>query len=274
MSAARKFIRQDGSSQIGGIGPYPEERVPALEHYRLVKVSESSAYESYQYTQYLRQVMGMTQIPPQFLTQTSPAWVKTFERVPGATVQGSNAPANSTVTAVVEMRIPTTNETFVYRQQTQANAQGEFTLTLPYSTTGYDQFGPQNGYTDVSVKATGPYTISATPSVNESGYVTQYGAKVNISEALVVGADDGPKTVTLTKKVQAPEGASGNQTGGGANETATGTNETATGANQSGTNQSALTPTSFAVGSDEGSAARASPSPTPVRLEVAATTRR
>jgi dolichyl-diphosphooligosaccharide--protein glycosyltransferase len=200
MSAARAYVEQDGSAQIGGIGPYPQERVSALEHYRLVKVSNSSALGSTAYRSSLLQTAQLTGVSPQFLRPSSPSWVKTFERVPGATIEGSGAPPNSNVTASVQMTIPTSNETFVYRQRAQTDADGEFTMVLPYSTTDYDQYGPENGYTNVSVRATGDYRITGPRTINESGYLVAYGTNVSVSEGLVSGAAEGSKEVTLERQ--------------------------------------------------------------------------
>jgi dolichyl-diphosphooligosaccharide--protein glycosyltransferase len=200
MSAARAYVEEDGTAQIGGIGAFPSERVPALQHYRLVKVSNSSALDSGAYQQGIYQSSQVTGVPPQFLVPQSRSWVKAFERVPGATIEGSGAPANSNVTASVEMRIPTSNQTFTYRQRAQTDENGEFTMVLPYSTTGYDEFGPENGYTNVSVRATGPYRISGPTSLNESGYIVTQGANVSVSEGRVVGETEGPKEVTLERR--------------------------------------------------------------------------
>jgi dolichyl-diphosphooligosaccharide--protein glycosyltransferase len=200
MSAARAYVEQDGSAQIGGIGPYPQERVSALEHYRLVKVSNSSALGSAAYRNSLLQKARMTGVSPQFLRPSSPSWVKTFERVPGATIEGSGAPPNSNVTASVQMKIPTSNQTFVYRQRAQTDDDGEFTMVLPYSTTDYDQYGPENGYTNVSVRATGDYRITGPQTINESGYIVAYGTNLSVSEGLVSGATEGPKEVTLERR--------------------------------------------------------------------------
>jgi len=200
MTEAREYAEQDGTAQVGGFGPYPEERVPALEHYRLVKVSNSSAMESGAYQRGLLQQAQVTGVPPQFLQSSSSSWVKTFEKVPGATVEGSGAPANAVVTANVELQMPTTNQTFTYTQQAETNADGEFTMVLPYSTTDYEQYGPENGYTNVSVRATGPYRITGPTTMNESGYIVTYGSNVTVSEGLVNGAAEGPKEVTLDRR--------------------------------------------------------------------------
>jgi dolichyl-diphosphooligosaccharide--protein glycosyltransferase len=210
VSAARAFVERDGSAQLGGVGPYPEERVPALEHYRLVRVSESSALQSRQYQQSLLATSRVGGIGTRALIGNQPSWVKTFERVPGATVEGSGAPSNATISVGVRMRTPTNNETFTYRQRTTADANGEFTLTLPYSTTGYDEYGPENGYTNVSVRATGPYVVQGPTSFNGT-HITQYGANLSVPEGAVNGAREEPIQLELERRSQSI--ATSNETG-------------------------------------------------------------
>ncbi|KTG30922.1 oligosaccharyl transferase, archaeosortase A system-associated, partial [Haloferax profundi] len=203
MSAAEAYVESDPTSQIGGVGAFPEERIEALDHYRLVKSSNSSALRSGSYQNSLVQAGNTYGIQPQVLLGNNPAWVKTFERVPGATVEGSGAPANSNVTATVEMRDLTTNTTFTYTQQVQTDDNGEFTMTLPYSTTGYDDYGPENGYTNVSVRATGDYTFSGPTSFEDNSTIVAYQAQnVSVDEGLVNGAEDGTVEVTLERNEQ------------------------------------------------------------------------
>jgi dolichyl-diphosphooligosaccharide--protein glycosyltransferase len=213
VSAAREFVERDGSSQVGGLGAFPEERVPALEHYRLVRVSNASALDAPGYQREYANIVRQTNVPYRSLTQTQHSWVKTFEKVPGATVEGSGAPPNATVRATVRMRVPTDGSTFVYTQQATADENGEFTMTLPYATTGYDEYGPENGYTNVSVRAEGPYTLQTAPQINQSGYVVRTSANLTVSEGLVNGARDGPETVTLERSSQQLQ--TGNATVGG-----------------------------------------------------------
>ncbi|MFB6256710.1 MAG: dolichyl-diphosphooligosaccharide--protein glycosyltransferase, partial [Haloplanus sp.] len=196
VSAAQAYAEQDGTAQVGGVGHYPTERVPALEHYRLVKVSESNATSSSQYQRSARRIFAASGVPPSSQTIYEPSWVKTFEKVPGATVTANGLPPNTTVRATVPMRVPTTNETFSYRQEARTNADGELSMTLPYSTTGYDEYGPRNGYTNVSVRAEGPYLLQ-TPLLNDNGSLVQYRTQVNVSEGRVNGDIEGPKQVTL-----------------------------------------------------------------------------
>ena len=212
MSAAESFVESDGSAQIGGIGPYPRESVSALQHYRLVHVSDTSAFRSrsYQVTK-LRQARALG-VSPRFVYGQNPRWVKSFEKVPGVTVNGTGAEPNETVTASVRLRIPSTptqNATsFTYRQQATADENGNFSFVLPYSTTGYENYGPDNGYTNVSVRATGPYSISGEIRSNESAYLLANSADLNVSEGLVNGDREGSLSVSLTEEVvSVPEGA-------------------------------------------------------------------
>ena len=203
MSAAKTYVENDGSSQIGGVGEFPEERVEALDHYRLVKSSNSSALRSGSYQNSLVRAGNTYGIQPQILLGNNPAWVKTFERVPGATIDGSGAPANSNVTARVEMRDATTNTTFTYVQHVQTDENGEFTMTVPYSTTGYDDYGPENGYTNVSVRATGDYTFTGPQTFEGNNTIVAYQAQnVSVDEGLVNGAEDGTVDVTLERTEQ------------------------------------------------------------------------
>ena len=208
MSAARQYVEEDGTAQIGGVGPFPQEDVPALEHYRLAKASQAQN-RNFQSNDIRQTRLGAPQLYGLIYQQatTTPSWVKTFEKVPGATIEGSNAPANTEVTASVQMRMPSSNQTFVYTQHAETNADGEFTMTLPYSTTGYDEFGAEDGYTNVSVRANSSYTITSAATTNESGYSIQYGQEFDVSEGKVLGVDEEPKQITLERRTQAPEGA-------------------------------------------------------------------
>jgi len=215
MEGARAFVEEDGTAQVGGIGRYPSRDVPALEHYRLVRTSEASAYDSGRYQRNAIRNMrglGVCQQPGQCLQTdqqvraTDPQWVKTFERVDGATVEGTGPP-NATVTASVRMEMPVANSTFTYRQQATTGENGEFTMTLPYSTTGYENWGPEQGYTNVSVRATGPYRIATQPTVDDNLTTRRYSATVNVTEAQVIGEDDDPVQATLEEEVLSqPEG--------------------------------------------------------------------
>ena len=199
LDEARDYVNETPNAQLGGIGANPTERVDALEHYRLVNAAESNALRTSQSFQ--SEVFYQAQATNLDLNQvikTSPSWVKTFERVPGATVDGSGAEPGTEVRATVEMEIPETGSTFTYSQYATADAEGNFEMTLPYSTTGYDEFGPENGYTNTSVQATGQYVFSSD---------TGEGGTASVAEAQVVGVDDSAVDVELTEQtVDVPEG--------------------------------------------------------------------
>ena len=186
---AEAYVEENPGAQLGGVGANPTERVEALEHYRLAKTSEASAAASGQYVQTLQATSQATELEPEQLLQTSPNWVKTFERVPGATIEGSGAPADSEVRATVEMQTGA-GEGFTYTQYADTDEDGTFEMTVPYSTTGYDDFGPENGYTDVDVEAAGPYTIVSEGDDPVVG-------SADVDEAQVVGEDEAPVTVEL-----------------------------------------------------------------------------
>jgi len=198
LSAAQAYVENDSTAQIGGVGHYPSERVPALEHYRLVKVSESSANQSRSYQAAARRTFAVTGVPPSSQTVNQPAFVKTFEKVPGATVTSTGLPPNTSVRATVPMRVSTSGETFTYTQRARTTEDGELTMTLPYATTGYDEYGPSNGYTNVSVRATGPYVIESALAV-QNGSIIQYRSEVQIREGRVNGDVTGERQVTLNR---------------------------------------------------------------------------
>jgi len=190
LSEAESYVEENPGAQIGGFGAIPTERVDALQHYRLVKASDSNAINQRAYQQNLFATTEGTGIGIDQLLDTNPQWVKTFERVPGATVEGSGANAGEEVSATVEVEVPATGELFDYTQYATADDNGEFEMVLPYSTTGYDEFGPENGYTNTSVRATGQYTFS-------TGSAT---VQADVDEAQVVGADESSVSVSLSEQ--------------------------------------------------------------------------
>ncbi len=220
MSAAREFVANDSTSQLGGVGAAPTHRIPALEHYRLVHMDDVPATASpqfgnaFQRTVQNNPVLSAVGGPGQNVTteqrrqeaqdllwaENTPAWTKTFERVPGATIEGSGAPANATVRVAVRMN-PENGRNFTYSQQAQADENGDFTATVPYASTGYDALGPDDGYTNTSVRATGPYQITAGSTI-ENGTFIRYTGTANVSESQVVGADDSAADVTLERQEQ------------------------------------------------------------------------
>ncbi|WP_227373746.1 oligosaccharyl transferase, archaeosortase A system-associated [Haladaptatus halobius] len=229
MQQAREFVKRDGSSQIGGVGPYPSERVPALQHYRVVKVSQSQSTWDRSHYQVIMQRLGLLQgvSSPKSYFPTSPSWVKTFERVPGAEVQGTG-PANTTITASVKMK--TDAGTFTYTQKAKTGQDGKFTMTLPYSTTGYQKWGTDKGYTNVSARAVGPYEFRTPMKAGENGFTFQNGT-AQVSEGQVLGENDSPVTVSVDQQQTVSIGGANNSTNNATNGSAPG--------NQTGDNSTA-----------------------------------
>jgi dolichyl-diphosphooligosaccharide--protein glycosyltransferase len=241
LTAAREYVRQNGSAQVGGVLGEPQEKIPALQHYRLVHASSERAETPVSRGYRFALVQQGQQAQP---LEVQP-WVKTFERVPGATVEGQGPP-NSTVQAAVRMGIPTTNSSFLYVQEADTGPDGSFEMTLPYSTTGYEEYGTEAGYTNVSVRAETSYQFSVGPVTNESLVTSVWSDTANVSEGQVLGEVEDPVEVSLEEQViSRPEGANttegnattGNATVGNATDgNATLTN--ATGENASGANAS------------------------------------
>jgi dolichyl-diphosphooligosaccharide--protein glycosyltransferase len=80
-------------------------------------------------------------------------------------------------------------------QNVEANEDGEFNMTVPYSTEGYDEYGPENGYTNVSVRATGNYSIVGSQRVSADGDVVASVGQFDVGEGQVNG--DNPEAVTV-----------------------------------------------------------------------------
>ena len=208
VEAAKAFVANDSmsnghpTSQLANPrnANSPAGDVEALKHYRLVGTSSGFAPGN----QILR--------GSQFLNL--PTYTKLFERVPGATVHGTG-PANTTIRATVSLEAPSVPNSLLgnrtaYTQVAKTGPDGEFTMTLPYSSTGYDNWGPENGHTNVSVRATGPYTFT-TGNMTEDAHIVKYNATADVSEAAVLGESDQTVQVDLTRHVvEVPEGAQQN----------------------------------------------------------------
>ncbi|SFR47081.1 oligosaccharyl transferase, archaeosortase A system-associated [Halorubrum sodomense] len=230
LSAARSYVEADGSAQVGGVMGVPSERLDALEHYRLVHATRAPGRSPYaQQAQILAQRFGVdlrATFGESLFGAFTDDFVKTFERVPGATVDGSGAAPGQEVKATVELRKPD-GQTFEYTQYATADENGNFEFTLPYSTTGYDEFGPENGYTNTSVRATGPYNITTAQTTGDDLYTTERFGQVEVTEAQVVGVDDSAATVELEERiVDCPSGDPACPVGGGSSDGGDSTNST------------------------------------------------
>lgn len=147
---AEEYANEDPYCQVGGIGFYPNEDVEALQHWRLVKTSRTSALQSTSFEGNIRGQLRGTSLEPIDIVR-HPAWTKTFEKVDGADLEGY-APPNMTVRAELAIEIPSRSQTFTYRQYAQTGPDGKFNMTLPYSTENSD---------NISVHASGNYTLTS-----------------------------------------------------------------------------------------------------------------
>ncbi len=251
MQRAEEYVAESpGTRQIGGIGANPADRIPALEHYRLVHLSNASAARSQNFVAVRQRAVQRTSLAPQlgypsnrtgqlramdWLFRTSPGWTKTFERVPGATIEGTGPP-NETVTARLSLQ-PSTGMEFQYEQQTTTDETGAFRMTVPYASTGYDDWGLAEGYTNTSVRTpngTDAYTLVTAPQrVNDS--ISQYVGEVSVTEGQVLGENESVSRVTMTEQtsdliqVNRSQGDDGNATAGNETGTDGATGDTATG---------------------------------------------
>jgi len=171
--AAEEAAADTPNAVQGGLYGEPSDRVGALERFRLVYAAERT-----------------TDAIPASFRERSPAVngkqvseVKVFERVEGASLTGTTTP-NATVEATVNLSITTTGKQFSYTQSTTASEDGTFELTVPYATTGYGEYTIENGYTNTTVEALGPYEVAATHRT--TGPVTERD-EVTVSEGAILG---------------------------------------------------------------------------------------
>lgn len=167
---AAEAAAEDPNAIHGGVFGQPAERVDALEHFRLVHASQTAAPSPFARA---------------FDQPASESWVKTFERVEGATIEGTG-PANTEIQGVVEMEVGTTGERFTYVQYAETDADGNFEMTVPYSSTGYDEYGTDVGYTNVDVRANGSYEFVAF----DDDALTAWTGSADVTEGQVLGEDD------------------------------------------------------------------------------------
>jgi dolichyl-diphosphooligosaccharide--protein glycosyltransferase len=144
--------------------------------------------------------------------------VKVYERVEGATIQGTigpdvNVSDSPRVTAYVSLRTAT-GRTFNYFKEVNATDR-TFEMTVPYATS--DTLGPAEGGTDQSVTATANYTVLATDG---SLFAASGQARFDVPESAVVNGETIPVEVTPIDREPATNATDGNATTGG-NTTAT-----------------------------------------------------
>lgn len=134
-----------------------------LKHYRMVHESMATSTQELVYRKFYN-FINTANIP-----EVDSGFVKVFEYVEGANLTGYCG-TNETVS--VKMQIRTNqNRTFVYSQTSKGDSNGEYTFTVPYSTSG-----PIQGQTQFD-------TMPATPYIIQYGNFT-LGVEVNEQEVL------------------------------------------------------------------------------------------
>ena len=237
LAEAQEYVDENPSAQIGGLGAMPTERVEALEHFRLVHMSETSALPQTQQDVTMAQEHGvnLNMLSPaqqntwntgfgevlmenmdesnqqmaenqalNMMYPNTPAFTKTFEKVPGATVEGTG-PENAIVQVTVSLD-PENGNPFTYDRQVMTDDDGSFELVVPYATTGYDEYGVEEGYTEPAVEADGEYIFATPqPEQTEDGDLFTWEATANVTEAQVIGEDPEPVTVDMEREEFDPQ---------------------------------------------------------------------
>jgi len=191
MQEAENYVQNNPESQIGGFGRSPREDVSAVKQVRLIKTSDKNALENRRYQMDLQRMIRYADnsvVRGDVIGDASA--VKTFERVDGAQVEGSGAPENAEIRLLIQLE----NPSFIYEQRVQTDNNGNFTTTVPYSTTRSDKYTTENGYTEPETTAQTKYV--ATYQGNNSSYIAEF----DVPEKKVVGDDQEPVKVELTEQ--------------------------------------------------------------------------
>lgn len=204
MDKAESFTEENGG-QIGGLMSNPPNEVEHVENYRLVHLSEPSVVDDQLFNQLAGNMLQFNQDLQYSDLIIEPSAVKTFEKVEGATLEGSNAYPNSEVVAQVQIDIPKSEQPLVYRATTEADENGNYTLNVPYSTTGFDQYTAEDGYTNPDLKPNGAYTVFNQQSDGQGRKVAQ----VSVTEGQIYGEEDSNITVGLSQRLPISLGGSG-----------------------------------------------------------------
>lgn len=182
---AKSYADDRPTSAFGGVGTNPSEPVEALEHYRLVKSSDTNSFNR---SGYRRPALRTNQLSNGTISpleiNSNPSTVKLFERVSGAQIDGSEAPPNSTVELSVQLFDTTTGQPFTYEQHAEVAADGTFSATVPYAGVEREQVD-----TNTAVQSLGQYQLQ-TVDGGHTGNVT-------VTEQDVVSEDRDPVTVEL-----------------------------------------------------------------------------
>ncbi len=182
---ARNYANENQDVTFNGFGANPQETVDALENYRLVKSSPTGSFQNPAVGAEIGQIFDSADNEIE-LTEfdENPSSVKIFEKVDGAEIQGNNAEPNEIISITIQMFDPDTGLSFEYKQETQADNNGEFSATVPYSTTGYDNvdYPPE-------VQSQGSYIVE--------GHTSEKSQSVDIEESDVIKNDSSPVQITL-----------------------------------------------------------------------------
>lgn len=196
MDKAESFVEENGG-QIGGLMSNPTTEVSHVENYRLVHLSTDSVVNDRIFNQMAGNLLQFNQDLQYSDIIIEPSTVKTFEKVNGATLEGSNAYPNSEVIAQVQIDIESSEQPLVYRATAQADENGNYSLTVPYSTTGFDEYTAADGYTNPAVRPNGSYTVF---NRNPEGQGRKL-AQVTVTEGQIYGEEDSTITVGLSQRL-------------------------------------------------------------------------
>lgn len=154
---AQQYADENEGVTFGGFGTNPPEDVEALEQYRLVKSSPTSALQREGYGFEASNILSLTNEEIEITEiNENPSTVKVFEHVEGAELEVNNVDSDETITATVTLFDETTGLEFDYVQESTADESGTATLTVPYSTTGYEYIDTY----EIQVTALSSYEIT------------------------------------------------------------------------------------------------------------------
>lgn len=196
MEEAESYVDENGG-QIGGVMSNPTSEVSHVENYRLVHLSENSVVDDRLFNQLSGNLLQFNQDLQYSDIIIEPSAVKTYEKVEGATLEGSNAYPESEVVAQVQMSIPNSEQPLVYRATTTADENGNYTLNVPYSTTNFDQYTAEDGYTNPDIRPNEPYTV-LNQEPDGQGRKT---AQVSVTEGQIYGEEDSTVSVGLSNRL-------------------------------------------------------------------------
>lgn len=168
------------SSPSGGFGIYPYKSVDALENYRYIYGSNSTVTgnNTKGRMKIVEEYTEHDNVKSEDFIPMSSSYTKVFERVPGAEIMGYDASPESQIMIKTKIIEPNNNETFYYKQVKKADKEGNFNFTVPYSTSGYDKWGTEYGYSNPKVHAVSDYKVYSNGNLI---------GKVDVPESKIIG---------------------------------------------------------------------------------------